>query len=402
MFIKHFGVKNFMIHRDTELELFPVTVLVGYNNAGKSALFDALINFSMVSRGRLSEAFGSGPYSFTSRKSKAAGPTARIKYTAVLAKQVGDKERLHYTIVYSQRKSGKDYVIHEETLKEIPSGKVLFSRSEDVCFLPSALPHLGEDVSFFAAVRRVMYATNSPIGHSLVEHCAREMSLLSKYRLDPAILARPSSLPDPAEARVPWLSYEGDGLASVLYYLAETASPKLAGITQRVAEVIEGFEGFEFSVVGTDRVGFLARFADSRGSVFAANPSAGTLALIGITVLLASENRSRVLCLEEPENGLTPRSTRAVYEAVLQASAPGGETQTQILLSSHSPFVLCEAWNGEGRDFIYQIRPEEGQALIRPVADIIEEQGIQLRRRGGERVELGLTTASEIMHGYYS
>ncbi len=53
MFIREFGVKNFMVHRDSRVELFPVTVIVGANNGGgKSALFDAMLNFSMVSRGK--------------------------------------------------------------------------------------------------------------------------------------------------------------------------------------------------------------------------------------------------------------------------------------------------------------------------------------------------------------
>lgn len=51
---------------------------------------------------------------------------------------------------------------------------------------------------------------------------------------------------------------------------------------------------------------------------------------------------------------------------------------SQVLISSHSPFVICAAWNGDEREFIYQVKPESGRSLIRPFARIIEEQGIQL------------------------
>jgi len=64
MFIRRFAINNFKIHRDTSLDLFPITVFVGPNSGGKSAIFDALINFSMVSRGNLSEAFNQYPFSF--------------------------------------------------------------------------------------------------------------------------------------------------------------------------------------------------------------------------------------------------------------------------------------------------------------------------------------------------
>jgi AAA15 family ATPase/GTPase len=64
MFLQRFRVQNYMIHRDLELGLQPITVLVGPNNGGKSGFFDAMSNFSMVSRGRVQHAYGPGPYSY--------------------------------------------------------------------------------------------------------------------------------------------------------------------------------------------------------------------------------------------------------------------------------------------------------------------------------------------------
>jgi predicted ATPase len=116
--------------------------------------------------------------------------------------------------------------------------------------------------------------------------------------------------------------------------------------------VLTGFEGFEFNTVQTDRIGFSVKFADSRGAVPAANLSHGTLSLIGMMVLLLSPDRPPLLCLEEPENGLTPRATRAVYEAIRDlALNEDPSARSQILLSSLSPFVICAAWNGDERDF---------------------------------------------------
>ena len=203
-------------------------------------------------------------------------------------------------------------------------------------------------------------------GNPLVSHCAREISRINKFRLDPATLARPSRLPDTLtdelqETRPPRLDYSGDGLAGVLYFLAETANPMIDVVAAKVSEAIDGFEGFEFNTVGADRIGFSARFEDSRGIVPAANLSDGTLSLIGLLVLLTNPDRPPVLCLEEPENGLTPRATRAVYEGMVAASgATAPEVPSQVLISSHSPFVICAAWNGDEREFIYQVKPESG------------------------------------------
>lgn len=244
--------------------------------------------------------------------------------------------------------------------------------------------------------------------NTLVTHTAREISRINKFRLDPRSLAHPSRLPEVItdevqETRVPRLDYSGDGLAGVLYFLAETANPMLDAVVARVSDVIAGFDGFEFNAVGEDRIGFSARFADSREIIPAANLSDGTLSLIGLLVLLVNPDRPPILCLEEPENGLTPRATRAVYQAVVEAAnAEAPETPSQVLISSHSPFVICEAWNGDEREFIYQVKPEEGRSLIRPFAAIIEEHGIHLGKVDGERQHLSLNVADRVMHGYYS
>jgi AAA15 family ATPase/GTPase len=79
MFIKRFEVSNYKSHRTTALDLYPVTVFVGSNNGGKSALFDALLNFSMVSRGKLSQAFGPGPFSYPAIHHHGASRSARIQ-----------------------------------------------------------------------------------------------------------------------------------------------------------------------------------------------------------------------------------------------------------------------------------------------------------------------------------
>lgn len=402
MFIRHFEISNFKIHRNTSLDLFPITVFVGPNSGGKSAIFDALINFSMVCRGNLSEAFSQFPFSFDALRHHGASPSARIRYEADLSSDVADGETLHYVIEFSQN-PGTDtaptYALHNEELRV--GSTVIFSRSRDRCDLVGLSSLKFEGRSIFAAIRRAEWLDEFSEKHPLIALCARGISRIGRYRLDPALLARPGRVfdVDPGESassgQTPWLSYRGEDLASVLYFLSETQSPILDGIVQRVAEGIQGFEGLAFNRVGSDRVGFSARFADKRGVVVAPNLSDGCLAMIGLVTLALMPGRPAVLCIEEPENGLTPRATRVFYRTVREI-AEGAESQrSQVLLSSHSPFVIVDAWNGDHRDFIYQCNPSEGMAKLAKLSEVVRDAGAL--RSGGV---LGLALAEQVMDGF--
>ncbi len=177
MFIRRFGVSNFKIHKDTSLDLFPITVFVGPNSGGKSAIFDALINFSMVCRGNLSEAFNQYPFSFEALRHHGASPSARIRYAVDLSQNPQSGETLHYLIEFSQNPGTEidpTYAIHNE---ELHIGSTLvFSRSMDRCDLVG-LPSLRfEDRSVFAAIRRAEWSDQFSNAHPLIATCAREIS----------------------------------------------------------------------------------------------------------------------------------------------------------------------------------------------------------------------------------
>jgi predicted ATPase len=406
VFIRHFTVKNFKIHKDTSLSLFPITVFVGPNSGGKSAIFDALINFSMVCRGNLSEAFNQYPYSFEALRHHGASSSARIRYEAQLALEANSNDSLYYTIEFSQNAGTSDeptYSIHNEELKS--GTHVYFSRSDDICDLPGLGNLQTAGRSIFGSLRRAAAAgewnDTFAAGAPLVQHCAKEISRIGRYRLDPTLLAQPGRVfdiePGATESQyAPRVAYRGADLASVLYYLSETQSPILENIVEIVAEAITGFAGFEFNHVGSDRIGFAARFIDKRGAVVAPNLSDGCLSMIGLVTLALTAVKPSVLCVEEPENGLTPKATRVFYRTIrtLAQAEPVSE-RTQILLSSHSPFVIVDAWNGSERDFIYQCHPSEGMARVSKFSDVVKEGGV-LRSDG----TLGLALAEQVMDGF--
>ena len=159
MFIRRFAIRNFKIHKDTSLTLFPITVFVGPNSGGKSAIFDALINFSMVCRGNLSEAFNQYPYSFEALRHHGASSSARIRYEAELTLEATSSDSLVYMIEFSQNlgtNAEPSYSIHNEELTA--GAQLLFSRSDDVCKIPGLSNLQTSGRSIFGAIRHAASA----------------------------------------------------------------------------------------------------------------------------------------------------------------------------------------------------------------------------------------------------
>lgn len=411
MYLREFQIKNFLVHQNTSVALTPVTVFVGPNGGGKSALFDALINFSMVARGSLPQAFGPYPFSYHATVFRGASPVSRIGYKVVMSKNADDEAFLTYEIDYSQTgqsQSGERFTISKERLVKEPSNVILFDRSEADSFsLASDLP-LSNDRSIFASLRQVQITGSAPEVDDLFAYCTQQISRFNKFRLDPSVLSQTSRIPDFVDSvspllYVPRLGHHGEDLAATLDHLAETKDPVLDDIRKHIMEVEPAFADFEFNMIGADRVGFSVVHSDRRGSVTAVRLSSGMLIYIGLIVLVLSPNRPSVLMVEEAENGLTPQAVKSFYRALRSlAFSPKSENRSQVLLSSHSPFVICEAWNGEDRDFIHQVKVDDGKSAVRKFSRVVEDLGIHLAIVDGERKRLGLKNAEEIMSGYLS
>ena len=407
MYIRQMQVRNFLIHKDSTLALSPLTVLVGPQGGGKSAFFDAMLNFSMVSRGNLRQAFGPYPYSFRATIHRSASRVARIGYHVHMSRSVDDVEYLEYDIDYSQlgpTDQEPRFTIPNERLIKNPGNVVLFDRADSDAYPITKGLELEDDRSLLAAIRHAEVRGNAKDVDSLVTYCARQISRFNRFRLAPEVLAQPSRLPDPNREIAPRLGYHGEDLAATLYHLNETEDASLGAIYTSMKAVDPLFEEFEFNTVGTDRVAFAAKYSDARHLIPSVRLSSGTLNYLGLITLVMTENRPPLLMIEEPENGLTPQAVRSFYEAVRSLAYPDKSDQrSQVLLSSHSPFVICDAWNGEDRNFIHQVKVIDGKARIRKFEEVIAEQGIQLQKdKDGKRTILGLKTAEEVMAGRMS
>jgi len=323
----------------------------------------------------------------------------------------GDADSLIYAIDYAQQGMAEDqpaFMIFNEKLTRMPGTTVLFDRSDADRYPLARSLRLENDRSLFSAVRLAVGAGSTAGIDPLLEYLTQQISRFNKFRVDPTALAAPNRLPelsgDKESAVGPRLGYHGEDLASTLYYLAETQAQALDVVRERVREVVPEFDDFDFNAVGTERIAFSIKYSDRRGAVPSVRLSSGMLNYLGLIVLVSTPNRPPVLMIEEAENGLTPQAVRSFYKAVRSlAFSEDDDQRSQVLISSHSPFIICEAWNGEDRNFIHQVKVADGCAVVHKFSDVVAELGTHLAKdKHGERSRLSLNHADAIMSGHLS
>jgi len=408
MFIERLTIRNFECHRETSLrDLSNITVLIGPNGSGKTALFEAIRTFSRLMSGPVDQAFGPPPFAFRSKLARTATEEA-LSFEGIIKHQDHPHESLDYQLKVGVLRSGFDaeepvLSILQEKAVALPSGKVLVDRQSSTCLikeLPAA--PMNSSMSMFAAVRARHLAGQPITGFEFIRSVARDAPLVLRYRLEPHALSHASVAPeiDDSDRQPVNLGYEGGQLASCLFWLSEVKPDVLARIVEIVKQSVPNLEGFHFNNIGADKVGFSLRFSDARRMTQAPNVSAGTLLLIGLTTLLLMPSRPRIACIEEPENGLTLDSVRVFYRTLKDHSGVQSSwARCQFLLSSHSPFVVVDAWNQDDRAFIWRLRLDQGSTVTENLKTLLDSDttGAVLKKGG----VLGLKTAEELMCGRF-
>lgn len=402
MYVHRFAVTNFMIHESSEITPLGFTLLSGGNNGGKSALVDALINLSHISRHSLSRSFEeAGAYSFTSRRNHSCAEADAISYSLDFSPGEDRGQILQYEVSFRPDDTGQLYIEREHLVRPADDS-VIFRRGEENAGLGGVAQYVNADTSVLAAARLARSAGQrlDPI----LYQAAMALNRIHRFRLERHPLESDSEEPtlitdDDETAPPPYLGPRGDGIARLLYYLDQVQRPVLARIEEKLAEVIGGFERFEFITAQYGRVGFAVRFRDSRGLVEAKNLSSGTLCTIGLITLLSRRISKLpvVVCLEEPELGLTPGATLAVYRNIVEATSPESGRLGQLLVTSHSPYLLHEAWNSEARGGVFRVAPENGVAEVRRLDEVVREEALpQTLEQGGG---FGVNAAMKILEG---
>ena len=352
-FIKRVILKNYKSIAACDVQLQPLTFLVGRNGSGKSNFLDALrfvadalntsLEHAIRDRGGIKEV-----------RRRATMPANHLEIHLNFTLPNSTTGSYAFRIRFHSRK--QRYVVHRE-----------------ICRVKSALPSI-PDTYFHVNKGKVVdtsvkVAPAAPTDRLYLVNASGlpefrpvydAFSQMGFYSLNLDKI-RDLQSPDPGDIFI----RDGSNLTSVIAKL----SPRvIEHIEEYLAKVVPGVQGVKVKTFGPkETLAFRQDIAGAKSpwQFLANNMSDGTLRALGILVALFQEipdieNRIKLVGIEEPEMALHPGAVAVLLDALRDAAR-----RTQVIVTTHSPELL------DNKDLdiesILAVEAHDGNTVIAPV-----------------------------------
>jgi predicted ATPase len=159
----------------------------------------------------------------------------------------------------------------------------------------------------------------------------------------------------------PVLYEDAGNLSSVLHYLMTEHPDAFDDLQQHLRSVVPGLK--RLTVKARGGPGEVIAFWNEQGvdaDLSLADLSDGILRLLCWIVLCVQPNPPSLICIDEPDQGLHPRTLPLLAGLFQKAS-----NRTQILLATHSSYFLSQF----GLEHVAVMRKEDGEARMFKPAD---------------------------------
>lgn len=346
--ISKLRIQNFKCLKDVQLDLAPLTVLIGPNDSGKTSLLEAL---------RLpGEAFLARPIFFSDGQ---PGTYAMFRSRGELESVMWRRDSRHpmewkFDISADGMSGDVGWMLGNASNMWIRlGGTILLQLDIMLNTLSTVWAQITERVRAEAEQEQIL-------------RCLSQLQTSAIYKFNPVQLRSPS-VPS-AET----LASTGQNLAAILDTMMtgteregfnelertlKQECPTLKGITLRTGRDsnLGVIKSIEYLLAGTGKV-----------AIPAVHASDGVM-LLTAYLALAYGNTPEIILLEEPENGLHPSRLKMIVD-LLRKMTTGevGNRKRQIILTTHSPLLLNCCQKEEVR---IVRRNEEGATTVTPMAE---------------------------------
>lgn len=218
--------------------------------------------------------------------------------------------------------------------------------------------------------RTMLSSVNNATEHRTLVLARQEMASWTQLQLEPSALRAPDGFTAPGT-----IGPNGSHLPATLYELAQAAErdhPRgsedvYARVANRLAQLVENVGRVSVDVDEKRQLLNIAMTDRHNTEHIASALSDGTLRFLALTVMEADPKSRRLLCLEEPENGMHPLRIAAVIELLgdlavdVEEPVDADNPLRQVIVNTHSPSVVAcvhddalllahagsDVWNGK-------------------------------------------------------
>jgi predicted ATPase len=316
-----------------EVEMRPLTVMIGANGVGKSSFLEIFSLLAASAKGQLQ-----------SKISELGGLNQMVtldradSVSISLLMPTENQEPLNYSLEIATR--GQFYEINLETLLQ----KRNLSASRPFKYIESR----GEDVIYFNPEDEKLQRPNwqhNPYETSLAqvpkmyrepETLRQNLASCSFYKAWELNLAPQSPIRLPQSMRPATLpGSKGEDLVSCLYYLRETDRNRFEIIEDTLAAAFPDFERLSFPPVAAGTLAMTWKEKNFSHPFYMHQLSEGTLRFLWLITLLQSRDLTAVTLIDEPEVSLHPELLQLLADAMREASQ-----RTQLIVTTHSDRLL--------------------------------------------------------------
>jgi ABC-type cobalamin/Fe3+-siderophores transport system ATPase subunit len=346
-------IDNYRCFEQATIEPGALTLLLGPNGAGKSAVFEVLFKLRqlVVDGSPVSSLFPD-----STRTRWLGGRTQKFE----LGLRGPDGGDYVYRLSIDHER-GDGAAIQEEELRYGGLLVYKFTGEEVFLHIPAAGETLAENIAFPAG-DKVSPLSNLPkkFRSKALAWVLSRMARIWVFRPVPQTLDAVAR-----EGKGDFLERELSNFASWLLAMQTARATFSRNLKRSLRIVLEGFRDYDFEQQGRGSHLLQFSFASPRRRgrvVFAFNElSEGQRALVVLYALLhAVSGEASTLCIDEPENFLSPREIQPWLNRLMDETEAGG----QALLISHNPGLIDFLAPTQG---LLLEREGGGPARVRPV-----------------------------------
>jgi predicted ATPase len=231
---------------------------------------------------------------------------------------------------------------------EAEGGEILVSlHADSVAGLGGGRPRT---VTASSLPRTMLSSVNNAAEHRTLVLARQEMASWTQLQLEPSALRAPDSF-----TATRTIGPNGSHLPATLYELAQAAERDnpgaaedvYAGVANKLSQLVENVRRVSVDVDEKRQLLSIVMTDRQNTEHVASALSDGTLRFLALSVMEADSRSRRLLCLEEPENGMHPLRIPAVIELLgelavdVEVPVDADNPLRQVIINTHSPSVVA-------------------------------------------------------------